>query len=149
MEVFVERVESVPGVSRPYLGRDKQPGAGCLVGGLGCQAVGLSVRQGQPGAAARSWAVRGERETEAVGGKLKAGRAGRQGGDGAERETRREGASGAEREKRGEEGQLGGRGQASCPPWQLQRKQFSCRRLVYVAPLPLTPPTLAPASSIV
>ena len=38
-----------------FLGRDKQPGAGCLVGGLGCQAVGLSVRQGQPGAAARSW----------------------------------------------------------------------------------------------
>lgn len=40
-----------------FLGRDKQPGAGCLVGGLGCQAVGLSVRQGQPGAAARSWAA--------------------------------------------------------------------------------------------
>lgn len=44
----------------------------------------LSVRQDQPGAAAHSWAVRGERETEAVGGRLKAGRAGgpaRQGGD--------------------------------------------------------------------
>lgn len=62
----MERVESVPGLSRPYLGRGKQPGAGWLVGGLGCQAVGLSVRQGQPGAAAHSWAVRGERETEAV-----------------------------------------------------------------------------------
>lgn len=96
----MERVESVPGLSRPYLGRGKQPGTGWLVGGLGCQAVGLSVRQGQPGAAAHSWAVRGERETEAVGGRLKAWRAGRQGGDGAERETRREGASGAERKKR-------------------------------------------------
>lgn len=58
----MERVKSVPSLSRPYLGRGKQPGAGWLVGGLGCQAVDLSVRQGQPGAAARSWAVRGERE---------------------------------------------------------------------------------------
>lgn len=136
----MERVESVPGLSRPYLGRGKQPGTGWLVGGLGCQAVGLSVRQGQPGAAAHSWAVRGERETEAVGGRLKAWRAGRQGGDGAERETRREGASGAERKKRREEGQLGGRGQEACPPGSFKGSNFLVDGWAMWHPSPACPP---------
>lgn len=67
----------------------------------------------------------GERETEAVGGRLKAGRADREGTnrEGAERETR-EGAGGAKREKRREERQLGGRGQASRPPGSFKGSNF-------------------------
>lgn len=114
-------------MSRPYLGRGKQPGAGWLVGGLRCQAVGVSVRQAGPTGSSCSLlgSSCGERETEAVGGRLKAGRADREGTnrEGAERETR-EGAGGAKREKRREEGQLGGRGQASRPPGSFKGSNF-------------------------
>lgn len=96
--------------------------------GSSCSLLGSSWREGDRG---------GGREAKGWAG----GRADREGTnrEGAERETR-EGAGGAEMERRREEGQLGGRGQASRAPWQLQRKQFSCRRLGCVAPLPPCPP---------
>lgn len=64
-------------------------------------------------AAAHSWAVRGEREREAAGGRVKAGRAGRPKGRGQR-------GGGGEGGREG--GRKGRRGQASRPPWQLQRE---------------------------
>lgn len=75
------RVESVWGLSRPYLGRGKQPGAGWLVGGLGCQAVGVSVRQAGPTGSSCSLLGSSWREGDRGGGREAKGWAGRQGGD--------------------------------------------------------------------
>lgn len=86
------RVESVWGLRRPYLGRGKQPGAGWLVGGLGCQAVGVSVgvsvRQAGPTGSSCSLLGSSWREGDRGGGREAKGWAGR-----ADREgTNREGA---------------------------------------------------------
>lgn len=86
----------------PYLerGGTRLRLASWQAGVVGRPHVCLSGLSGGPKAATHSWAVCGERETEAAGGRVKAGQAGRRGGDSGERagrEEKREGAGGAER----------------------------------------------------
>lgn len=117
--------------------------AGHLMG-LG---VGPSVRPCGPSrqrAAAHSWAVGGERETEAVGGRLKPGRAdGLTGGDGVEGR----GGRGARRGWwGGEGGTKGGRGQASRAPLATSKGAIFLKTAGLVTP-PAPLPTSTPCST--